>query len=183
MSDHSDEKGYLKVGEFLKNEWEQLLLAHAEIVFKYLIKIGATKEDAEDITQETIMKTIECLGQIEPKKMRAWMFKVAIHRYYTLYNKNKTIVHLNEEDLEKLKPVIEHVELNLLTKEMASELREVIQGLQPTFQQLLILKYYMEFSYREISDILNMKETTIKTYLQRARNSFKKMWEDKCNGK
>lgn len=179
MSDHSDYKGYPKVGEFLKNEWEQLLLAHAEIVFKYLIKMGATKEDAEDIIQETIMKTIECLQQIEPKKMRAWMFKVAIHRYYTLYNKNKTIVHLNEEDLEKLKSVIEHVELNLLTKEMASELKEALQGLQPTFQQLLILKYYMELSYKEISEILDLKETHVKTYLQRARKSFKKIWEEK----
>ena len=86
----------------MKNEWEQIFLTHAKIVFKYLIKIGATKEDAEDITQETIMKTIECLQQIQPKKIRAWMFKVAIHRYYSLYNKNKTIVQLNEVDLEKV---------------------------------------------------------------------------------
>lgn len=73
------------------------------------MKIGARKEDAEDITQETIIKTIECLLQIEPEIMRAWMFKVAMHRYYSLYNKNKTIVQLSEEDLERLKPAIEHV--------------------------------------------------------------------------
>lgn len=163
----------------MKNEWEQLLLEHAKIVFKYLIKIGATKEDAEDITQETIIKTIECLQQIEPDKMRAWLFKVAIHRYYTIYKKNKTMVNLNEEDIEKLKPAIEHVELNLLTKEMASELEEALQGLQPTFQQLLILKYYMDFSYKEISEILSMKESSVKTYLQRARRAFKKLWEEK----
>ncbi|SDO25333.1 RNA polymerase sigma-70 factor, ECF subfamily [Psychrobacillus sp. OK028] len=166
----------------MKNEWEQLLLAHAKIVFKYLMKIGARKEDAEDITQETIIKTIECLQQIEPEKMRAWMFKVAIHRYYSLYNKNKTFVHLSEEDLESLKPAIEHVELNLITKEMASEMVDALQELQPTFQQLLILKYYMDFSYKEISEILTMKEATVKTYLQRARNTFKKIWEEKIDG-
>ena len=146
------------------------------------MKIGARKEDAEDITQETIMKTIECLQQIEPEKMRAWMFKVAIHRYYSLYNKNKTIVYLNEEDLERLKPAIEHVELNLLTKEEARELVEAMHGLQPTFQQLLILKYYMDFSYKEISEILSLKETSVKTYLQRARSTFKKNWEEKLDG-
>lgn len=166
----------------MKNEWEQLLIAHAKVLFKYLMKIGARKEDAEDITQETIMKTIECLQQIEPDKMRAWMFKVAIHRYYSVYNKNKTIVHLHEEDIERLKPAIEHVELNLLTKEVASELVEAMQGLQPTFQQLLIFKYYMDFSYKEISEILSMKETSVKTYLQRARVTFKKIWEEKLDG-
>lgn len=165
----------------MKHKWEQLLLAHAKIVFKYLIKIGATKEDTEDITQETIIKTIECLQQVERDKMRAWMFKVAIHRYYLLYNKNKTLVALNEEDLEKLKPIIENVEVTLLTKEVANELLETLQKLPPVFQQLLILKYYKEFSYKEISDILSIKETNVKTYLQRARKSFKKIWEDKCN--
>ena len=157
-------------------------MAHAEIVFKYLMKIGATKEDAEDITQEAIIKTIECLQQIEPGKMRAWMFKVAIHRYYSLYNKNKTTVSLQEDDLEKLQPVIEDVSVSLLSKEEGTEMAETLQRLQPTFQQLLILKYYMEFSYKEISDILDMKETHVKTYLQRARNSFKKIWEEKQHG-
>ena len=150
-----------------------------KVVFKYLIKIGATKEDAEDFTQEMIIKTIECIQQIEPEKMRAWMFKVAIHRYYSLYNKNKSVVRLNHDDLERLKTVFEHVESDLLMKEQANELVEALQGLQPKFQQLLILKYYMELSYKEISEILDVKETIVKTYLQRARESFKKIWEDK----
>lgn len=163
----------------LKNEWEQLLLEHAKVIFKYLIKIGAVKEDAEDITQETIMKTIECLQQIEPEKMRAWMFKVAIHRYYSLYNKNKSVVMLNHEELELLIPALEHVEKNLLMKEQAIELEAALQELQPKFQQLLILKYYMELSYKEISEIFDVKETFVKTYLQRARKSFKQIWEEK----
>ncbi|WP_431029842.1 RNA polymerase sigma factor [Lysinibacillus sp. LZ02] len=163
----------------MNNGWEQLLLEHAKVVFKYLIKIGATKEDAEDITQEMIIKTMECIQQIEPEKMRAWMFKVAIHRYYSLYNKNKSIVTLNHDDLERLKTIFEHVESHLLMKEQANELVEALQGLQPKFQQLLILKYYMELSYKEISEILDVKETLVKTYLQRARKSFKKIWEDK----
>ena len=39
---------------------------------------------------------------------------------------------------------MDHVESNLLTKEKASELAEILQELQHTYQQLLILKYYME---------------------------------------
>lgn len=171
--------GYPKVGEVLKYEWEQLLLEHAKIIFKYLIKIGAAKEDAEDVTQETIIKAIECLQQIKADKMRAWMFKVAIHRYYSLYNKSKLVVKLEDDDLELLSPILDQVESDLLTKEKANELAEVLQELQQTYQQLLILKYYMELSYKEIGEILGVKETHVKTYLQRARKSFKKIWEDK----
>ena len=40
----------------------QLLLTHAQIVFKYLRKIVASKEDAEDIVQEAIVKTFKLNG-------------------------------------------------------------------------------------------------------------------------
>lgn len=39
---------------------------------------------------------------------------------------------------------MDHVESDLLTKEKANELAKVLQELQHTYQQLLILKYYME---------------------------------------
>ena len=73
----------------MDKSWENYLLEEAQIVFKYLLKIGATKEDAEDVVQQAIMKTIECISQVQVEKLRAWLFKVALHRYYTLYNKNK----------------------------------------------------------------------------------------------
>ena len=69
----------------------QLLLTHAQIVFKYLRKIGASKEDAEDVVQEAIVKTIEYIDQVQLDSMRAWLFKVALHRYYTLYKKQKIV--------------------------------------------------------------------------------------------
>lgn len=172
-----------KVGDVLKNDWEQILLEQAKVVFKYLIKIGVSKEDAEDITQETIIKTIEYIGQIYPSKLKAWMFKVAIHRYYSLYNKNKTTINLNDEDLHFFLPALEHVESSLLEKELTKELANALKNLQSTFQQLLILKYYMDLSYKEISDILDVKESHVKTYLQRARNTLKKVWEEKGYGK
>src|SRR5690554_6259823 len=127
--------GYPKVGDVLNYGWEQLLLEQANIVFKYLMKIGASKEDAEDITQETIMKTIEYLGQIEAGKIRAWMFKVAIHRYYSLYKRQKSMVTITDEDMELFIPALEHVESSLLEKERAKLLTQCLQQLQPTFQQ------------------------------------------------
>lgn len=121
--------------------------------------------------------------QIKPDKLKAWMFKVAIHRYNSLYKKNKLKVNLKNEDIQLFLPALEQVESSLLEKEQARELAKALKELQPTFQQLLILKYYMNFSYSEISDILKVTENHVKTYLQRARKSLKKVWEEKGYGK
>lgn len=161
----------------MKKEWERLLLAHAEVIFKYLLKIGATKEDAEDVVQEAIMKTIECLSTIQPESIRAWLFKVALNRYYTMYNKQKRTTFLGEEEIEKLKSALDDVEQQYLQKEQNKKVLEALQGLQPKFQQLLLLKYDMDLSYKEIASILAMSESHVRTYLQRARKTFKKEWE------
>lgn len=161
----------------MNKEWERLLLAHAEVVFKYLIKIGATKEDAEDVVQEAIIKTIECLSTIRHDNLRAWLFKVALNRYYTLYNKQKRATLIGDNEIEKLKIALDDAEQHYLQKEQHAKINEALQGLQPAFQQLLLMKYDMELSYKEIAAILAVSESHVKTYLQRARKAFKKQWE------
>lgn len=51
--------------------------------------MGAYPEDAEDITQDTVIKFWENIDRIEPRKVKAWLFKVAINNYYTLCRKRK----------------------------------------------------------------------------------------------
>ncbi|MBD8034325.1 RNA polymerase sigma factor [Solibacillus merdavium] len=161
----------------MDKSWENYLLEEAQIVFKYLLKIGATKEDAEDVTQETIMKTIECLSQIQAKNLRAWLFKVALHRYYTLYNKNKRSVSLSNDEMQQFQSSL-NIEEHLLIDEQNQTLHKALQGLSSTYQQLLIMKYFMDLSYKEMAAILDVSENHIRTYLQRARQALKKKWED-----
>ena len=40
------------------------------------------------------------------------------------------------------------------------------------------MKYFMELSYKEISNILDMPESHVKTYLQRARKALRVKWEE-----
>ena len=161
----------------MKRQWERYLLQEAKIVFKYLIKIGVAKEDAEDIVQEAIIKTIECLSQIEANKLRAWLFKVALNRYYTIYNKKKTLSYLTDEDIQQFQASI-NIEEQLISKEQYEQLRLALLQLPQHFQQLLIMKYFMDLSYKEIASIIDHSENHVRTYLQRARKALRKKWEE-----
>ena len=50
--------------------------------------------------------------------------------------------------------------------------------MKEVYRQLLVLKYELELSYKEISLLLGMKEETVRTYLFRARKEFQEKWRN-----
>ncbi|WP_245637756.1 sigma factor-like helix-turn-helix DNA-binding protein [Cytobacillus solani] len=70
------------------------------------------------------------------------------------------------------------MESNVLTIEMNKEIALTLNCIQENYKQLLLLKYELELSYKEMALLLGMKEETIRTYLFRARKDFQKKWRN-----
>lgn len=157
---------------------EDLLLEESKVVFKYLIKIGASKENAEDVIQETLYKTLKNIDSIDGDKIRAWLFKVAINAYYNIYNKNKRHINLSPNNLQNLEVFTESMEVEYVNKEKKKDIHRVLNMLKPSYKNLIVLKYFLNMSYKDIADIMEMSEQNVKVYLYRARNKFKEIWEE-----
>jgi len=165
----------------MRNETlEELLINEMKVIFKYLIKLGASKEDAEDIVQDTICKAIINIHSINEEKIVSWLFKVSINSYYNLYNKNKRKDKYVICDEDKIAELINDtfIEEQILNEELNEYIIKTLSALKPSYENLLKLKYFMNLSYKEISSLLGIKEAKIKTYLYRARNKFKEVWEE-----
>ena len=63
-----------------------------------------------------------------------------------------------------------------LDKEKREKVLEALNDLKPVYKNLLVLKYVAGLSCREIADVLDIKEKTIKTYIYRAKQKFKSRW-------
>ena len=55
-----------------------------KFVYSYLIKMGASKEDAEDIIQDTAYKFLQYIDSIQMDNIKSWLFRVAVNQYYDL---------------------------------------------------------------------------------------------------
>lgn len=141
------------------------------MIYKYLISIGASKEDAEDIIQETFIKTYENIDILIDGNLKAWMFKVSINKFYTLYKKSKVNISLTDELLATIESdfKIVHIDNTL-------EINRALELMKESEKNLLVLKYSMGLSYRSIGKLLNMEEGSAKTLCYRARNKFKEIW-------
>ena len=156
---------------------EEVLINEMKVVFKSLIKMGVIKEDTEDIVQDTLYKALKYIDSIDSRTARAWLFRVALNEFYNLYRKNKRNICININDIDILDFLTESAEDTVIGSEKEKDIRDTLKKLRPLYKELLILKYIIGFSYRDISEFTGYGEDKVKIYLYRARNKFKELWK------
>ncbi|ASA22205.1 RNA polymerase sigma factor [Paenibacillus donghaensis] len=156
------------------NKEQQLQSKMAEIR-RYLIRLGAGTADAEDIVQDTLYKALLYLEGIDERKFSAWLYKVAINAYYDMCRKHKRFQYMDEA-AEQAASESEQPDSLLLRQEQKELIERVLGKLKPASRQLILLKYEMELSYKEISSLLGISEGTVKASLYRARQQFQQIY-------
>ncbi|WP_035445242.1 RNA polymerase sigma factor [Bacillus sp. UNC41MFS5] len=147
------------------------------IVYRYLRKLGIPQSDAEDAVQESAYRFLLYYDSIQTSKIRSWLIRVALNFYYDKCRKyGRYELNLNEGLLEI--DISEHPEEIFLKKERNSELGYALSQLKPHYQELLLLKYHSSLKYEEISNLLEMNVSSVKTNLFRARKKLEKIYKE-----
>lgn len=152
------------------------------IVYRYLLKKGIPKTDAEDAVQETAYKYLRFSDSIRSSKVHSWLIRVALNYYYDMCRKNKKYTLNLEENMDK-NETDELPERVILENERNEEIHRLLKKLKPRYRELLLLKYESDLSYEEISKLLDMKISSIKTNLFRARKKLGKLYEEANDGR
>lgn len=155
----------------------------AQLIKHYLIRMGCSHHDAEDIVQDTFIKAMDTLVHLTNENLSAWLFKVALHKYYDLCRKQKKHPQMVIDEVTFITYFVQNEDgiETLLHKEMAGGIQKVFDQLSETNKNLLLLKYDLGLSYEKISDLLGINQKNMKTYLYRARKEFQKKWEENEN--
>ena len=147
-------------------------------VYFVLLKMGAKKEDAEDILQETAYRFVHLLDGIDKAYMDAWLYRVAINLFYDGLKKQKTkdyyLATFNTRDLLDLQTP----EQSLIEGEFQQRIKIALSKLTPKDTEILLLKYSAEFSLKDIAHLLETTDKSIKTQLARAKKRLRKMIEE-----
>jgi len=147
-------------------------------VYLTLIKMGASKEDAEDITQETSLQFLRYIDGIDIDFAQPWLYRVAINKYYDLLRKKKTQEnYILAFDMSELFDY-ETPEYFLLKKELQQDIQYVLRQLKPKEAELLLMKYSADFSLKDIAILFHTTEKTVKTQLARAKQKLIKLLEE-----
>jgi RNA polymerase sigma factor (sigma-70 family) len=150
----------------------------AKMIYFYLKKNGCSHEDAEDIVQESYMKYITYSSGVPSDKALSYIFTIAMNEFKKMLKKKgkEQVISINDQHFWNNFANDHDTESSVLNIEMNQEIVLTLGNMKEVYKQLLVLKYELELSYKELSLLLGMKEETIRTYLFRARKEFQKKW-------
>lgn len=157
---------------FLMQRYEKQLLSYIQNIAL------VTKEDAEDILQESFIKAYKNLNDFDQNlKFSSWLFRIVhnetISHFRRFKNKPQFKTTFKSDELIKLIQDEKDPLKIVIGKNEAEIINQVLDGLKPIYREVLILKYFDDKGYAEISDILQKPQSTIGTLLHRARKIFK----------
>ena len=154
-------------------EFEEAFTLHHRTVFRAARSVVRDAALAEDVTQEVFVRLYKNLDSINDAEMlRPWLIRVALNLAKNTVRGN---IRANTRDENYVKETVENSVISVESEyEQKSELNEVNRALSKVKEPLrscLVLKQ-QGLSYREIAESLSLNETSIGTYVARARQEF-----------
>ena len=160
--------------------FEELVRRYQRPIAAYVYRMVGDYDVALDLTQEVFIKVYNSLSRYRSEfKFSTWIYKIA---------HNAAIDHLRRHAVraQALGGSVEGdrrevtIESRRLTPEQESERKErqteiesVVQLLQPSYRELIVLRHSHDLSYDEIAEVTALPLGTVKNRLFRAREAMR----------
>lgn len=165
------------VAAIAKIEFEEAFSLHHRTVFRAARSVVQDAGLAEDVTQEVFIKLYKHIDSISDQEMlRPWLIRVALNE---AKNTLRTKIRANTRDENYVKETVEgsvfSVEDEFEERAGISEINRALGKVKEPLRSCLMLKQ-QGLSYREIAESLSLNETSIGTYVARARAEFARFY-------
>ena len=145
--------------------FSKLLDLYQERLYWHIRKIVGTHENADDVLQNTFVRVYKGLLNFnQESSLHTWMYRIAYNESIRFLEKEKKKTFSSLEDVNDkfLGDLKEDVFFD--GNEIQLKLQKVLSELPEKQKKVFDMKYYDNLKFREISNILKIKEGTAKTH-------------------
>ena len=137
---------------------EEVIAEYSNMIYRLAFAQMKNKHDAEDVFQDVFLRYISKSRVFESEEHRkAWLIRVTVNRCRSLLS----------AWFRKAEPLDETMVFEIKED---NDLFEYLTLLPQKYRSVIHLFYCEDLSVRQISEILNAKESTVRTWLTRARS-------------
>ncbi len=151
--------------------YEKELLGFAKEIAFYLRKSGASMEQANDISQDILVKMLESDVVLPFEKIRAWMYRSALRLYIDQYRRDKTYLNILKRDF------FQTDELTAFQTPDYIPLYQAMEKLKESYRLVVDLYYFQGLSVKEVAQVLHVSVSKVKIDLMRGRKALKTLLE------
>ncbi len=159
--------------------FSELVRRYENKIFRLALHITQNREDAEDVLQEAFLKAYEHLDQVQGNsKFYTWIVRIAVNQALMKLRRRKTdkSVSMDEqfdtgEDtlVREIAAWDEDPEQQFSREELGRILDSAIQGLEPPYRSVFVLRDIEDLSTEETAQALDLSIPAVKSRLLRAR--------------
>lgn len=152
-----NDKAFLKV--FRKYE---------EDIYRMAFLYVKSEEDALDVVQEVAYQAFKNIQTLKnPEYFKTWLIRITINCAMNIVGKNKKIFHLTPEQGTLIHSEAEDIPLSLT-------LESIMNNLQENEKSIVYLRFYQQYTFKEIAEVLDIPLGTAKSILYRALEKLRK---------
>lgn len=162
--------------------WEEIVTLFSRRIFNLAYRFTNNIDSAEDLTQEVFVRIYKTLDQFDARQgeLSHWLMRLARNLIIDDYrHRQRNPQNSGADDVEEhtyhLHAVEGSAQKEMERKEMAAQVHEAIDRLQPDLRTCVILRDIEELSYQEIVDLLKIPEGTVKSRINRGRIELAKI--------
>ena len=156
---------------------EEIIDRYADMVYRLAVSQVRNRTDADDIFQEVFVRLVRHVKDLQDMEhAKAWLIRVTINctkkHFGQYWNKNVFPIEGTEE-VPKREEGFEQAE-----KKIDNPVMQAVSKLPPKYRGCVHLFYFEELSVKEIAEMTDQTESTVKSRLHRARKMLKEMLGD-----
>lgn len=164
------------IKELKKNSYSaqmQVYNLYKNSLYNTSLRFFKNREDAEDAVQDAFIKGFQKVSQLEDNaNLGAWLRKIVINHSLDIIRKRK---YVWVDDIETMAIEEEEDDFNENENISIDFIKECMDTLDEKYRVILILYMIEDYNHREISELLQLKESTVRNQYIRGKSKLLKL--------
>jgi RNA polymerase sigma-70 factor (ECF subfamily) len=157
--------------------WEELVRLHTRQVYGLCLRFTGSNPEAQDLTQEVFLRIFRTLGTFRAAEGSFGTWLARVTRNLLIDHYRRTRQDRATDSIEEQLPMLEEAgaaasvrpDQAVAGREASEILQATLQRLSPELREAVILRDLQEMEYREIAQVLEIPEGTVKSRINRGR--------------
>lgn len=156
-----------------RERFERLAESCFSSVYGTALRLTRDSEDAQDLTQEALVRAFEAFDRFDGRNFKAWILRILTNLYINRYRRQQRIGGVgsldDENSAEPAAPVEEAPDRQIFDHLLGSEVEAALAQVPEVFRLSVVLSDLEGLSYDEIAEITEVPVGTVRSRIARGR--------------
>jgi RNA polymerase sigma-70 factor, ECF subfamily len=153
-----------------RRAFEALVGRYQKPVFNAALRMLRNPEDARDVAQTVFLKVFEHLADYDPKyRFYSWIYRIALNESINTLDRRHRHEPIAGDEVDERRGA----EDDGASQQAGLRVQRALMSIKPEYRSVIVLKHYLDLSYEDIGQVLQLPEKTVKSRLFTARQLLK----------